>query len=104
MQKKLKSKLSKYELRLRELRRDQLMDAVKNLVKEYGTYSEGFDDGWNKGLEVAAEYISAFDKYVNHDYLLSECLLSKFGAMQRKPRKNKRKHVIVGIWNNEKVK
>lgn len=64
------------------------------MVIDFGDYSDGYD----AGLKAAADYIESFDKYVNHAYRLSECLLYKFGRRKLKPRRNKRTHVIVGLW------
>ena len=63
---------------------------------DFGTYMDGF----HAGIQAAASYIEAFDKYVNHEWRLSDCLKSKFNQLKKsKVRKNKRTHVIVGIWN-----
>jgi hypothetical protein len=89
-----KKKLSRAERLIKRLRLKDLQRDAKIIVN-YSTYSEGY----RKGIEAAASFVEQFDKYVNHDYLLSECILSKFNVMKGKPRKNKRTHVIVGIWN-----
>lgn len=68
------------------------------LVFDFSTYEEGRRDGYRQGIEAAASFVEQFDQLVNHDYLLSECILSKFNIMPGRPHRNKRKHVIVGIW------
>ena len=80
------------ELRLKDLRPEA------RIVVDFASYEDGRQEGYRAGLRAAAEFVSQFDKYVNHDYLLSECILSKFNIMKGKPRRNKRKHVIVGLW------
>jgi hypothetical protein len=44
---------------------------------------------YRRGIEAAASYVEQFDKYVQHDYLLSDCILGKFNMIgKRKVRKN----------------
>lgn len=59
-----------------------------------------FQEGVAQGLELAAAYVEDFDKYVNHEWRLSDCIRAKFGRLRKsKVRRNKREHVIVGVWN-----
>lgn len=45
---------------------------------------------YRRGIEAAASYVEQFDKHVQHDYLLSDCILGKFNMIgKRKVRKNK---------------
>jgi hypothetical protein len=38
---------------------------------------------WAEGVRAAADYVSGFDKYVKHDFRLSDCILGKFNLMKR---------------------
>lgn len=85
--------------RIKKMRLKDVSKEAKLIVLDFSTYDDGFKQGYRKGIEAAASFVEQFDKYVNHDYLLSECILSKFNIMKGRPRKNPRKHIIVGIWN-----
>lgn len=91
--------LEKAERRIKKLRLKDLSKEAQLIVLDFSTFDDGFKKGYRRGIEAAASFVEQFDKYVNHDYLLSECILSKFNIMKGKPRKNPRKHVIIGIWN-----
>lgn len=79
------------------MRRKDLLEGNVKLVFDFANFNEGY----RKGIEAAAAFVSSFDSCVNHDWLLSECILSKFNIMSGRPRRNKRKHVIVGIWDKK---
>jgi hypothetical protein len=45
---------------------------------------------YRRGIEAAASFVEQFDKYVRHDYRLSDCILGKFNMIGRR---NLRKNV-----------
>ena len=66
------------------------------LVIDFATYNEGMA----QGIEMVAGFVEDFDKYINHEWRLSDCIRSKFGRLPKnKIRRNTRAHVMVGIWN-----
>lgn len=78
--------------------RHQVLSGIEcPIVIDFATYNEGKDTG----IKMAAEFLEQFDKYVNHPWRLSDCLLAKFGLLsRRKVRRNSKKHIIVGVWNS----
>lgn len=69
---------------------------IGDIVIDFRKWHEGLADG----IEMAAAFVEEFDSYVNHDWRLSDCIRAKFNKLRKSHmRKNKRKHVIVGVWN-----
>lgn len=68
------------------------------IIVDFAKYNDGF---W-RGIEAAASFIEEWDAHTNSEYRLSDIVRWKFNIPnfpKRKMRKNKRKYVIVGIWN-----
>lgn len=56
-------------------------------MKKRALHSESY----RRGIAAAAAFVMQFDKYVDHDYRLSDCILGKFNLIgKRKIAKNSR--------------
>ena len=44
---------------------------------------------YKNGVRAAAGYVSDFDRQVNHEFRLSDCILAKFNMRPKRVRKNK---------------
>lgn len=38
---------------------------------------------YTRGIRAAAEFVAQFDRYVAHDYRLSDCILGKFNLIPK---------------------
>jgi len=41
------------------------------------------------GIKAAAGYVADFDKLVDHEFKLSDCILAKFNILKRRVRRNR---------------